>query len=84
MHARTTRCLLCTQYRAVPAVCLVPPSTCRARSSTENLSGGGMQVGDKFQLERLGYFVVDPSSTPAAGGLVLNRTVTLRDSFPKK
>lgn len=36
-------------------------------------------VGDKFQLERLGYFAVDPDS-PKVGHLVLNRTVTLKDS----
>lgn len=40
------------------------------------------KAGDKFQLERLGYFVVDPCSTP--GSLVLNRTVTLKESFPKQ
>ncbi|XP_042492441.1 glutamine--tRNA ligase-like [Macadamia integrifolia] len=38
-------------------------------------------VGDKFQFERLGYFVVDPDSTPEK--LVFNRTVTLRDSYAK-
>lgn len=35
----------------------------------------------RFQLERLGYFAVDPDSTD--GRLVLNRTCTLKDSFPK-
>ncbi|KAI3885115.1 hypothetical protein MKW98_002507 [Papaver atlanticum] len=38
-------------------------------------------VGDKFQFERLGYFAVDPDSTPEK--LVFNRTVTLRDSYSK-
>uniref|UniRef100_A0A7N0UU53 glutamine--tRNA ligase n=1 Tax=Kalanchoe fedtschenkoi TaxID=63787 RepID=A0A7N0UU53_KALFE len=38
-------------------------------------------VGDKFQFERLGYFVVDVDSVP--GKLVFNRTVTLRDSYSK-
>ncbi len=38
--------------------------------------------GDRFQLERLGYFAVDPDSLP--GRLVLNRTVTLRDSWAAK
>ncbi|XP_010272844.1 PREDICTED: glutamine--tRNA ligase [Nelumbo nucifera] len=38
-------------------------------------------VGDRFQFERLGYFVVDPDSTPEK--LVFNRTVTLRDSYAK-
>jgi glutaminyl-tRNA synthetase len=38
-------------------------------------------VGERFQLERLGYFVVDPDST--AERRVLNRTVTLRDTWAK-
>ena len=37
--------------------------------------------GDRFQLERLGYFCVDPDSR--SGELVLNRTVTLRDTWAK-
>ncbi|XP_042033190.1 glutamine--tRNA ligase, cytoplasmic-like isoform X3 [Salvia splendens] len=39
-------------------------------------------VGDSFQFERLGYFVVDPDSSP--GKLVFNRTVTLRDNYGKQ
>jgi glutaminyl-tRNA synthetase len=35
----------------------------------------------RFQLERLGYFCVDPDSGP--GGPVLNRTCTLRDTYVK-
>ncbi|XP_059655493.1 glutamine--tRNA ligase, cytoplasmic-like [Cornus florida] len=38
-------------------------------------------VGDRFQFERLGYFVVDKDSTPEK--LVFNRIVTLRDSYGK-
>eukprot|EP00899_Mesostigma_viride_P004950 jgi/Mesvir1/14456/Mv11503-RA.2 len=38
--------------------------------------------GDKFQFERLGYFCVDTDSSP--GKIVLNRTVTLRESTVKK
>jgi glutaminyl-tRNA synthetase len=37
--------------------------------------------GDRFQFERLGYFCVDPDSTP--GALVFNRTVSLRDTWAK-
>ncbi|PWA40840.1 glutamine-tRNA ligase, putative / glutaminyl-tRNA synthetase, putative / GlnRS [Artemisia annua] len=37
------------------------------------------EVGDKFQFERLGYFVVDKDSTPEK--LVFNRTVALRDTY---
>jgi glutaminyl-tRNA synthetase len=42
---------------------------------------GETRPGDRLQLERLGYFCVDPDSTPALP--VLNRTVTLRDSWAK-
>ncbi|XP_064948093.1 glutamine--tRNA ligase-like isoform X1 [Musa acuminata AAA Group] len=38
-------------------------------------------LGDGFQFERLGYFAVDPDSTPSK--LVFNRTTTLRDSYSK-
>ena len=37
--------------------------------------------GDRYQFERQGYFCVDPSSNE--GGLVFNRTVTLRDEWAK-
>ena len=35
----------------------------------------------RYQFERLGYFCVDPDSTPAR--LVFNRTVTLKDSWAR-
>jgi len=37
---------------------------------------------DHFQFQRLGYFNMDPDSTPEK--LVFNRTVTLRDNWSKK
>ena len=37
--------------------------------------------GDRYQFERLGYFCVDPDSTP--GKPVFNRTVGLRDEWAK-
>jgi glutaminyl-tRNA synthetase len=37
--------------------------------------------GSRFQLERLGYFCIDPDTT--AEKPVLNRTVTLRDTWAK-
>ncbi|MCC6286186.1 MAG: glutamine--tRNA ligase/YqeY domain fusion protein [Phycisphaerales bacterium] len=56
----------------------------RYRPASEN----GADVGDRYQFERLGYFCVDPDSGAGFGGrgtagLVLNRTVTLKDSRPK-
>ncbi len=41
----------------------------------------GTAPGTTVQFERTGYFCVDPDSTPEH--LVLNRTVTLRDSWAK-
>jgi glutaminyl-tRNA synthetase len=41
----------------------------------------GWAVGSRLQLERLGYFSVDKSTTPER--LVLNRIVTLRDTWAR-
>jgi glutaminyl-tRNA synthetase len=41
----------------------------------------GAEPGSRYQFERLAYFCVDPDST--GGGLVFNRTVTLRDDWAK-
>jgi glutaminyl-tRNA synthetase len=41
----------------------------------------GATPGNGYQFERLGYFAVDPESTP--GKLVFNRTVALRDTWAK-
>jgi len=37
--------------------------------------------GDRFQFERLGYFVVDPDSAP--GAIVFNRIVSLKDTWAR-
>jgi glutaminyl-tRNA synthetase len=42
----------------------------------------GAVAGAKFQFERQGYFTVDRES--AAGKLVMNRTVSLKDSWAKE
>jgi glutaminyl-tRNA synthetase len=56
--------------------------------SLETLSGcpvepslADAQPGTRVQFERLGYFAVDRDSRP--GALVLNRTVSLRDSWAR-
>ena len=41
----------------------------------------GAAPGSRYQFERLGYFCVDPDSTPEK--LVFNRTVALRDTWAK-
>jgi glutaminyl-tRNA synthetase len=38
-------------------------------------------VEGRYQFERLGYFCVDPDSTP--GHLVFNRTAALKDTWAK-
>jgi len=40
-----------------------------------------VKPGERFQFERLGYFCVDPDSTPERP--VFNRTVTLKDQWAK-
>lgn len=40
-----------------------------------------LNVGDTVQFQRLGYFSVDPDTTPDL--MVFNRTVTLRDTWAK-
>jgi glutaminyl-tRNA synthetase len=42
---------------------------------------GAAKPGDRFQFERIGYFVADPDSGP--GAPVFNRTVGLKDSWAK-
>jgi len=44
-------------------------------------SAAGLAPGARVQFERLGYFCVDPDSTPARP--VFNRTVTLKDSWAR-
>jgi glutaminyl-tRNA synthetase len=44
-------------------------------------SAAALASGARVQFERLGYFCVDPDSTPARP--VFNRTVTLKDSWAK-
>ena len=41
----------------------------------------GAAPGTRYQFERLGYFCVDPDTTPEH--LVFNRTVTLKDTWAK-
>jgi glutaminyl-tRNA synthetase len=42
---------------------------------------GSAKEGDRFQFERLGYFAVDPDTKP--GAIVVNRSVSLRDTWAK-
>ena len=46
-------------------------------------SVSAFEPGQPFQLERVGYFCIDTNAV-AEAGLVLNRSVALRDSWSKK
>jgi glutaminyl-tRNA synthetase len=59
---------------------LNPASLSTVRAKAEP-SLANAKAGDRFQLERVGFFYVDPDS--AAGAVVLNRTVPLKDSWAK-
>jgi len=57
-------------------------------NSLEILTGAKLEpslanarVADRFQFERVGYFCLDPDSTPE--NLVFNRTLPLKDSWAK-
>jgi glutaminyl-tRNA synthetase len=43
---------------------------------------GQARPGERYQFERLAYFALDPDSRP--NELVLNRTITLRDTWAKE
>lgn len=40
------------------------------------------KLGDKYQFQRIGYFVLDKDTTP--GKLIFNRTISLKDSWEKE
>ena len=44
-------------------------------------AAASLAVGETLQFERLGYFCLDPDSTP--GRPVFNRTLTLKDTWVK-
>lgn len=59
---------------------LNPESLTVVRAKAEP-SLGAAKEGERFQLERVGYFCVDPDSKP--GVPVFNRTVALKDGWQK-
>jgi len=61
---------------------LDPRSLEIVRGARLEASLAGAAIGSRWQLERVGYFAVDDDARP--GALVLNRIVTLRDSYADK
>ncbi len=60
----------------------VNPDSLKTVTALVEPSLAGSEPGYLCQFERLGYFCVDPDTTPEK--MVLNRTITLRDSWAKK
>jgi glutaminyl-tRNA synthetase len=61
---------------------LNPNSLVTVKSTKLEPSLASAQPGRRYQFERLGYFCVD-SKDSSPGGLVFNRTVSLRDTWAK-
>jgi glutaminyl-tRNA synthetase len=57
------------------------PDACKITRAKVEPSLRTANVGEKFQFERLGYFCIDTESRPEK--LVINRTVSLRDTWGK-
>ncbi len=58
------------------------PESLKVITAMAEPSMAHISAGDKFQFERMGYFVADYDSTP--GKPIFNRTVTLKDSWSKE
>jgi len=60
----------------------INPNSLAVKSGFLEPSLADVKVGQQFQFQRLGYFVVDKDSK--SGALVFNKTVGLRDSWAKQ
>ena len=58
------------------------PGSCEIVTGRIEPALASLSVGERVQLERVGYFCVDRDSKPSK--LVLNRTITLKDSWAGK
>ena len=60
----------------------INPNSLTVKTGFLEPSLAAVNVGERFQFQRLGYFNVDEDSKP--GALVFNKTVGLRDSWAKQ
>ena len=58
------------------------PESLKIKTGYLEPSLSSANIGDRFQFQRLGYFVVDQDSKE--NGLIFNKTVGLRDSWAKQ
>jgi glutaminyl-tRNA synthetase len=61
----------------------INPHSCDVVTAKLESSLAGASPADRFQFERLGYFVVDEKDS-RPGRLVFNRTIGLKDTWAKK
>jgi glutaminyl-tRNA synthetase len=61
----------------------VNPHSCDVVRAKLEPALANARADERYQFERLGYFALDPKDS-APGKLVLNRTITLKDTWAKK
>jgi glutaminyl-tRNA synthetase len=68
-------------HKDIPFLNLVNPNSLEVIQAFVEPSLASAQPEDRFQFQRMGYFVVDKDSKP--GKLVFNKTVGLRDTWAR-
>jgi len=68
-------------HKDVPFLSLVNPNSLEVIQAFVEPGLAEAQPEDRFQFQRMGYFVVDKDSKP--GKLVFNKTVGLRDTWAR-
>lgn len=68
-------------HKDIPFLDLVNPNSLEVIQAFVEPSLASAQPEDRFQFQRMGYFVVDKDSQP--GKLVFNKTVGLRDTWAR-
>ena len=68
-------------HKDIPFLDLVNPNSLEVIQAFVDPSLASAQPEDRFQFQRMGYFVVDKDSQP--GKLVFNKTVGLRDTWAR-
>ena len=70
------------QHKDRPFLDFVNPDSYFLQNAKVEPSLKALASGDRVQFQRLGYYVVDPDSSPT--NLVFNKVVGLRDTWSKK
>jgi glutaminyl-tRNA synthetase len=90
-HARTADIRLYDRLFTVPDpdgdatrdfTAFLNPDSCKVISAQVEPALSGAEAGERFQFERIGYFIADAQDS-VAGAPVFNRILSLRDSWTK-